>query len=132
MEVKKSLQQIICTKNCHGQIFHTLNAANWFEKNNLEHQSGEVLNVVPLLLKSVVNNVEYTLTHAMQYENYTIVSLTIKSRSSDNIRIRLLPRVILQLSPGFEDYLVVSDSLGGTGNPVTMQFRILPTLPDKV
>jgi len=92
---------------------------------------GELLNVLPLMKKSVVGEFEYVLTHSMQHENGSIVFLEIdqidKDRNFGLVRSHLLLEV-----HGNEDFQVNRHGSQGSSGKTQVEFMVIPRLPDQL
>ncbi len=110
-----------------GWILHTLNVGSRWA--NTDNPIGELRNVVPILKKSVVDDCEYMITHAMQHDHASLVTLEIRLQGPEDVRVNIHPRLMLEIV-GEQDYTVSRDRSRGSGHQVTMLFRITPPLPD--
>ncbi|MFO1442568.1 hypothetical protein KDN24_04890 [Bacillus sp. Bva_UNVM-123] len=91
---------------------------------------GELLGVLQIMKKSTLDDFDYVLTHSMQYEHASIVTLEInyKHHNDENIG-NIIPHLILQVT-GSADFTVRKNGARGGGGHTQLQFTVSPRLPD--
>ncbi|MEH7344641.1 hypothetical protein V7122_12345 [Bacillus sp. JJ1532] len=90
---------------------------------------GELLGVIQIMKKSTVGDFEYILTHAMQHENGSIVTLEINYKNKENENIgHIIPHLMLEVTDTIDYKVAKKGSRGGGGN-TQMSFLISPPLP---
>lgn len=110
---------------------------HWF-MHNLNHslhtfnpnEPGELLNVIPIMKKTVQDGFEYLITHAMQHENESIVSIEVRGIDpalKGVIRTKLLLKV-----KGEAEYHSYSRGSRGSGRQAQLSFSVRPRLPDGI
>lgn len=109
-----------------SQYLHRLNEA--LPRRQYREEPGLLLGVLPIVKRTVVEDCEYVLTHAMQYESFSIVTLEIKYLKEDVRHIHL--RTALTLEVLSETTYDVQQYGGrGGGAHTHMQFLVSPPLP---
>ncbi|MFM1651676.1 hypothetical protein ACI7RC_06195 [Brevibacillus sp. B_LB10_24] len=97
----------------------------------IPNEPGELLNVLPIMKKSVVDGFEYHLTHSMQHKNGSIVFLEISQcQINDNIG-HIRPQLLLEVK-GSEEYTVRRNGSHGGGGQTQLRFLVIPRLPDHI
>ena len=92
---------------------------------------GELLNVIPIMKKSVVGEFEYVLTHSMQHENGSVVFLEIEKLDKDkNVGI-VRSHLILEVN-GKKEYQVNRHGSHGSDGRTKVEFLVIPRLPDQL
>jgi len=93
-------------------------------------EPGELLGVLQIMKKSTLGNFDYLLTHSMQHEHASIVTLEINYKYKDEENIgHIIPHLILQVS-GPVDFTVRKNGSRGGGGNTQLQFAVSPRLPD--
>ncbi|MHA6534262.1 chorismate mutase family protein [Paenibacillus sp. BAC0078] len=90
--------------------------------------SGPLNGVLPIMKTTLEGDVEYTLTHAMQYERYSIVTLEIKYLKETVSPVNIQPELTLAVHGG-TDYEIKEHGARGGGSHLQMQFMVSPPLP---
>ncbi|KAB2336032.1 hypothetical protein F7731_10970 [Cytobacillus depressus] len=93
---------------------------------------GELLGVVQIMQKSTVDDFEYMLTHSMQHEHGSIVTLEINYIKKDEENIgHIMPHLMLEVI-GQINYKVDRNGSRGGGGNTQMSFLVSPSLPNDV
>ncbi|MEK3945423.1 hypothetical protein [Paenibacillus sp. FSL H3-0310] len=92
-------------------------------------EPGLLLGVLPIVKRTVVEECEYILTHAMQYEAFSIVTVEIKYLKEAVGHIHLRTALTLEVA-GENEYEVQPHGGHGGGAHTQMQFLVAPTLPE--
>lgn len=93
---------------------------------------GELIAVLQIMRKSTLGDFDYVITHSMQHEHASIITLEINYKEKDNENIgHIVPHLILQVSGPANFNVRKSGSHGGGGN-TQMQFEVSPRLPDNL
>ncbi|NRF95559.1 hypothetical protein HQN89_32495 [Paenibacillus frigoriresistens] len=95
----------------------------------IPNEPGELLSVLSILKKSIVNGFEYALTHSMQHENGSVVFLEIKQINNDDTIGYLRPQLLLEVE-GQQEYSVRQTGSHGGGGQTSMKFLVSPRLPE--
>ncbi|MFC5648521.1 hypothetical protein ACFPYJ_05145 [Paenibacillus solisilvae] len=93
------------------------------------NEKGDVTGVLPLMKRVVTNEAEYILTHAMQFEQVSEVSVEINYKLQAEANVRIRPNLHLEIIGGDRIYSVRRHGAGGSGIQTHMQFLISPPLP---
>ncbi|MFC3750391.1 hypothetical protein [Paenibacillus sp. GCM10012306] len=91
----------------------------------------EVLGVLPIMQKSTQDQCEYSLTHAMQYASYSLVTVEIKYRQEEAEDVQLQPNLTLAVI-GDSEYTVQRHGSRGGGTHAQLQFVVIPALPNEL
>ncbi|WP_019913700.1 hypothetical protein [Paenibacillus sp. HW567] len=91
-------------------------------------ESGGLIGVLPIMKTTLEGDVEYTLTHAMQYEKYSIVTLEVKYFKETVSPVNIQPELTLAVQ-GDADYEVDGHGARGGGPHLQLQFMVSPPLP---
>ncbi|MBW4085054.1 hypothetical protein [Paenibacillus sp. S150] len=110
-------------------ILSNLNEAR--PRRHIWEEPGILLGVLPIMKTTLEGDAEYTLTHAMQYEKLSIVTLEIKYLKETVGHVHLDPRLTLSVL-GAAEYEVDSHSGNGGGAHLNLQFRVAPPLPQDI
>lgn len=113
------------------QINWLLNSLNSSNIPVMLNESGELLNVLPIMKKSIVDGFEYSLTHSMQHENSSIVFVEIKQLQNDVNTGYIRPQLLLDIS-GSQQYNVHRNGSHGGGGRTQITFLINPRLPENI
>lgn len=107
------------------QYIHSLNEVvpRW----NYWEEPGLLLGVLPIVKRTVLEDCEYTLTHAMQYEMLSIVTVEIKYLKETVERVYLRPALTLEIM-GEGAYEIQPHGGHGGGAHTQMQFLVSPPL----
>ncbi|GLB61884.1 hypothetical protein [Cytobacillus sp. NCCP-133] len=92
-------------------------------------EPGEIRNVLPIMRKSTVDDFDYMLTHAMQHDHCSVVTLEISYKNQDENIGHLIPRLMLAVDGPVDYHVKRHGSRGGGGN-TQMSFLVSPALPD--
>ncbi|AIQ56088.1 hypothetical protein PBOR_03255 [Paenibacillus borealis] len=95
-------------------------------------EPGALLGVLPIMKTTRDGDFEYALTHSMQYENLSILSVEIKCMKETVERISIEAPLTLVILGGESEYEVQMHGGRGGGAQVQMQFMISPPLPEKL
>lgn len=96
------------------------------------NEPGELLNVLPIMKKSVVDGFEYHLTHSMQHRNGSIVFLEInRCQNEDVIGGHICPQLLLEVT-GSQEYSVRRNGSHGSDDHAQMRFLVVPRLPENI
>lgn len=107
-------------------LFHSVNNGSTPFRPD---EPGELLTVLPIIKKSVVGDFEYVLTHSMQYENASLITLEIKQLNEDVEVGHLLPQLILESISPINYNVHRNGSRGGDGQ-TQVSFLVSPRLPE--
>ncbi|MFE4713681.1 MULTISPECIES: hypothetical protein [unclassified Paenibacillus] len=91
----------------------------------------EVVGVLPILQKTSQDHCDYSLTHAMQYESYSVVTVEIKYRQKESGNVQLQPNLTLAII-GEREYTVQRHGSRGGGTHAQLQFVVIPALPKEL
>lgn len=94
-------------------------------------EPGELRGVLPIMKTTRDGDFEYALTHSMQYENLSILSVEIKCMKETVERISIEAPLTLVIL-GEAEYEVQMHGGRGGGAQVQMQFMVSPPLPEKL
>ncbi|WNS41647.1 hypothetical protein [Paenibacillus sp. MMS20-IR301] len=92
-------------------------------------EPGELCGVLPLMKTTRDGEFEYTLTHSMQYEHLSIVSVEVKCLKQTAEPVSLQAELTLAIL-GQEEYEARMHGGRGGGSQLQMQFMVSPPLPD--
>lgn len=111
------------------EVYHFLHTLNLGAETILPNEKGDLISILPIMKKVTKDHVTYTITHAMQYENCSIVHLDISYQKKENAVARIQPRLRLEVvSP--EDYQIRHNGMHGGGTTIEMEELVIPKLPD--
>jgi hypothetical protein len=114
-------------------LFHGFNEASLPYTGPIE--TGNLVNVVPLMKKVEMDGCQYLLSHMMQYEQASevIVEINVSELKTKGIS-RIRPHLILDIQKRqFESsYSVRPMGVSGGGNKVNLKYTVTPKLPDNV
>lgn len=111
---------------------------HWFlqhlqEKNvrRMPDELGALRGVVPIMKRTVADDCEYLLSHAMQHEHGSLVTLQIRYLAEDASEVQMLrANLMLEVTGGDAPYGVRRQGNRGGGPQTEMQFLIWPPLPE--
>lgn len=109
------------------QYLHMLNDA--VPRRKYWEEPGVLLGVLPIVKRTIFEDCEYTLTHAMQYEALSIVTVEIKYLKETVEHIRLRAALALEIMSEVAYEIQLHGGHGG-GAHTQMQFLISPPLPN--
>ncbi|QED46702.1 hypothetical protein [Cytobacillus dafuensis] len=90
---------------------------------------GELLAVIQIMEKSTLDDFDYLLTHSMQHEHGSIVTLEINYNLKEDENIgHIIPHLMLEVT-GPADYKVRRNGSHGGGGNTQVSFLVTPTLP---
>ena len=94
-------------------------------------EPGELRGVLPIMKTTRDGDFEYALTHSMQYENLSILSVEIKclKETAERISIEALLTLVIR---GKTEYEVNIHGGRGGGAQVQLHFMVSPPLPEKL
>ncbi|MDF2925605.1 MAG: hypothetical protein K0R57_4519 [Paenibacillaceae bacterium] len=93
----------------------------------------DLLGVLPIMRKSVVEGVEFLLTHSMQHANGSEVYVEIQHLESEEQSIHLRPRLLLEVrGPQQRQYSVRRSGSHGSNLHAQLRFMVTPRLPDNL
>ncbi len=108
-------------------ILSNLNEAR--PRRHFWEEPGALLGVLPIMQTTLQDDAEYTLTHALQHEKLSIVTLEIKYLKETvghvNVNAELMLTVV-----GDTDYEIDGHGARGGGAHLQMQFMVSPPLPE--
>ncbi|CAG7657832.1 hypothetical protein PAECIP111802_06870 [Paenibacillus allorhizosphaerae] len=113
------------------QISWLLHSLNEGRHSVVPDEPGELINVLPVMQKSVVNGFRYVLTHAMQHQNGSIVFLEIEHLSTNENIGHIRPHLLLEVT-GKQQYSVRRNGTHGGGGQTQVRFLVTPRLPDPI
>ncbi|MEK5252425.1 hypothetical protein [Paenibacillus sp. FSL E2-0201] len=108
------------------QYIHSLNEA--VPRRKYWEEPGLLLGVLPIVKRIVFEDCEYTLTHAMQYETLSIVTVEIKYLKETVEHIHLRAALTLEIISEAV-YEIQPHGGHGGGAHTQMQFLVSPPLP---
>ncbi|MCC8435847.1 hypothetical protein HP567_014990 [Brevibacillus sp. M2.1A] len=112
-----------------GWFLHTLNSEI---RPVFPDEHGELIGVLPIMKTTVLDGFTYTLTHAMQHKNLSIVHVEIKSGLTDYEDIGMLrPHLMLEIKSSQEHHVRKSGARGSE-RKISLQFMVSPALPDQL
>ncbi|MGN7764559.1 hypothetical protein [Paenibacillus sp. 22594] len=110
-------------------ILSNLNEAR--PRRHFWEEPGALLGVLPIMKTTLQDDAEYTLTHAMQHEKLSIVTLEIRYLKETvghvNVNAELMLAVV-----GDTDYEIDGHGAHGGGAHLQMQFMVSPPLPEEI
>jgi hypothetical protein len=109
-------------------LLHSLNESSHPE---MPKEPGSLLNVVPIMKKSIVDGFQYSLTHCMQHQNGSIVFLEIQQLQNEENIGHIRPQLLLEVT-GNQQYSVRRNGSHGGGGQTQVRFLIIPRLPDNI
>ncbi|WP_339317694.1 hypothetical protein [Paenibacillus sp. FSL R10-2734] len=108
------------------KYIHSLNEA--VPRRKYWEEPGLLLGVLPIVKRTVLEDCEYTLTHAMQYEALSIVTVEIKYLKETVEHVHLRAALTLEIMSE-RTYEIQPHGGHGGGANTQMQFLISPPLP---
>lgn len=109
-----------------AQYLHSVNGA--VPRRKFSEEPGLLLGVVPIVKRTIFEDCEYILTHAMQYEEFSIITVEVKYLKETVGSVHL--RTALTLEILSETVYEVQQYGGhGGGAHTQIQFLISPPLP---
>lgn len=112
-----------------AQLLHNLN--DTLAMRRIPAEPGMLTGVLPIMKRTVTEDCEYVLSHAMQYEHASIVTLEIKYLKENEASVSLRPALKLVILGGDEFEIHRAGSHGGGGQS-QLRFRVVPTLPENL
>ncbi|CAH1214708.1 hypothetical protein PAECIP111892_04065 [Paenibacillus auburnensis] len=125
--VEKWAAQFEMAKDQVNSLLHNLNDV--LPMRQIRDDPGRLLGVLPIMKRTVSEDCEFILSHAMQHENASIVTLEVKYQKENAGNIHLRPALQLIILGG-EEYIIRRTSGRGGGERFEMRFRVEPALPD--
>lgn len=95
------------------------------------HEPGELTGVLSIMKKTVSGDCEYLLTHAMQYEDRSLVKLEIKYLPQDSQNVQIRPQLTLAVIGGGQ-YQINQHGGHGGGGRSQIEYIVVPALPDNL
>ncbi|RTE08781.1 hypothetical protein [Paenibacillus whitsoniae] len=92
-------------------------------------EPGELLQVLPIMKKTVLAGYEYAITHSMQHENGSMVHLEIKQLTTEEAVAHFRPQLQLDIISE-TPYAVFRHGASGGGGRSKLQFLVTPRLPE--
>ncbi|MRN55564.1 hypothetical protein [Paenibacillus monticola] len=92
-------------------------------------EPGLLLGVLPIMKRIVTEDFEYVLSHAMQHEKLSIVTLEIKYLKETTDQVHIRPTLDLVVLSDTE-YEVTRNHGHGGGGQIQMRFMVSPPLPN--
>jgi hypothetical protein len=115
-------------------LFHGFNEASLPVTGPIE--TGDLVNVVPLMKKVEIDGCQYLLSHMMQYEqgSEVIVEINVNELVKANGISRIRPHLILNVQHKHSQtaYSIRPMGLSGGGKKVNLKYIITPKLPNDV
>ncbi|OCT16772.1 hypothetical protein A8709_07690 [Paenibacillus pectinilyticus] len=111
------------------QINWLLNSLNETNYPIMPNEPGELVHVLPIMKKTTVDGFEYAITHAMQYQHSSVVTIEIKLLEQDVHIGHVRPQLLLEVSGG-QPFSVRRNGSSGGGGRTQMTFLVTPCLPD--
>ncbi|CQR52313.1 hypothetical protein [Paenibacillus riograndensis] len=108
-------------------ILSSLNEAR--PRRKFWEEPGVLRGVLPIMQTTLQDDVEYTLTHALQHEKLSIVTLEIKYLKETVGQVSINPLLTLAVV-GDTDYEIDGYGARGGGAHFHMQFMVWPPLPE--
>lgn len=109
-------------------LLHSLNESNY---PVMPTELGDLVHVLPIMKKSVVEDFEYALTHAMQHQHSSIVYVDIKPIEHDIHIGHVRPQLLLDVI-GNQPYSVRRYGSHGGGGRTQITYLVTPHLPDNI
>ncbi|WP_151737955.1 hypothetical protein [Paenibacillus tengchongensis] len=111
------------------QITHTFGGiVAALPRRRIREDNGPLQGVLPIMKISVQSDVEYAITHAMQYSEFSIVSVQITYLKASEKEVNLSPALTLAVE-GSSEYEVQHYGGHGGGPKTQIQFAVSPPLP---
>lgn len=111
------------------QISWLMHSVNEGPHSFVHEGPGELLNVIPIMKKTLMGDFQYVLSHAMQHQSGSIITLEIeqcdKEMNIGMVRAHLLLDVL-----GNQEYVVNRHGSRGGGGHTQVQYLVTPRLPD--
>lgn len=112
------------------QISWLMNSLNHPELPIVRNEPGELLGVVSIMKRTFHDGFEYLISHAMQYENASIVKVDIKGLDTDQAG-HLRPKLLLEVR-GEKIFVVHPHGAHGGSGETHLDFLVNPRLPDEL
>lgn len=113
------------------QINWLLNSLNETNYPVMPTELGDLVHVLPIMKKSIVEGYEYALTHAMQHHNCSIVYVEIKLIEPDMNIGHVRPQLLLDVISN-HPYSVRRYGSHGGGGRTQITYLVSPCLPEKM
>jgi hypothetical protein len=97
----------------------------------MPNEPGDLEQVIPIMKKTILGDFEYTMTHAMQHQNSSIVSIEIKLLLLDMPISNFRPQLQLDVI-GNQNYRVMRNGSRGGGGQMQLSYLVIPRLPDNL
>ncbi|MGG4439797.1 hypothetical protein [Brevibacillus fortis] len=111
-----------------GWFLHTLNSE---ARPVFPNENGELIGVLPIMKTTILDGITYTLTHAIQHKNVSIVHIEIKMADTDEDIGMLRPHLMLEIATSQEHHVRKSGARG-SDREISLQFTVSPALPDQL
>ncbi|WP_261301510.1 hypothetical protein [Paenibacillus andongensis] len=109
-------------------LIHSLNEGSY---SVMPDEPGELLSVIPIMQKSIVDDFEYQLTHSMQHKNGSIIFLEIKLLENGEHIGHIRPQLLLEVK-GSKEYQVRRNGSHGGGGQAQVRYLVTPQLPNNI
>jgi hypothetical protein len=91
-----------------------------------------VIGVLPLMKRADGMQCEFLITHAIQYETHSMLTIEAKFTGEEDDRVSLRPMLDLVVLGGETEYVTNSQGTSGGGMKAELRFRVMPRLPDDI
>ncbi|WP_438446003.1 hypothetical protein [Gorillibacterium sp. sgz5001074] len=101
------------------------------EERPVMHESpGELVGVLPIMMRTEAHGFEYRMTHAMQHTDSSVVHVEVRQLEGPPaglLRISLMLEV-----EGNREYRIFRNGHRGGGGQASLQYRVTPPLPESL
>lgn len=111
-----------------SRFLHSMNA----HSPMIQPQPETPIGVLPLMKKAHAMDCVFLITHALQYETYSELSVEAAFAGMADHKISLRPLLDLAVNGGNAEYETRSLGTSGGGMQAKLRFQVIPRLPDDV
>ncbi|MCM3764557.1 vacuolar protein sorting-associated protein 54 [Neobacillus niacini] len=109
-------------------FFHSVNEG---PHSYVPEGPGELLNVIPIMKKTTVGDFQYLISHAMQHQNGSIITVEIEQLDREKNLGMIRSHLILEVA-GSVDYQVHRHGVHGRDGQTQIEFLVTRRLPDQL
>ncbi|HET7657136.1 MAG TPA: hypothetical protein VFK37_02510 [Bacillales bacterium] len=113
-----------------GMFVHSLNHGSGHALHG-ESEKGELQGVLPIMKRSSSADWDIRITHAMQYEKASEVTVEASYQKEVQARVHLRVDLMLQVHGG-DEYVARFHGGGGGGGNMQVKYLVTPRLPDNL